>query len=169
MPKVLAFGTVALVLFSSVATAQQRDRHSSSTVTGPGGRSATRSVDSHGTPDHRTRTTTVTGPEGHSATRTVHVERWRRPPPPPAYRGPQPGYYFAPGYGYYHVEPGWYRRTWAIGVVVPAPLRAYYVVDPTIYALAPAPAGMRWIYVGNRIALIRISSGVIIQLGPVFW
>jgi Ni/Co efflux regulator RcnB len=117
----------------------------------------------------RDRTTTVEGPRGNSASRSVTVERWHRPPPPRSYSGPRAGHYFAPGYGYYHVAPAYYRRRWVVGAAVPPVLRRYVVIDPAVYRLPPAPPHLRWIYVGNRIALVRTSDGVIVQLGPVFW
>lgn len=118
---------------------------------------------------HRSRTTVVEGPRGNTASRTVHVDSWRRPPPPPEYRGPRHGHYYAPGYGYYAVPPTYLNRRWSVGAVVPVPLRRYVVVDLAPYRLPPAPAGLRWVYIGNRIALIRIDSGMIVRLGPVFW
>lgn len=117
----------------------------------------------------RSRTTTVEGPRGNSASRSVTVERWHRPPPPRSYTGPRAGHFYAPGYGYYKVAPAYYRRRWAVGVSVPPELRRYVVIDPTIYRLPPAPRHLRWIYVGNRIALVRTGDGVIVRLGPVYW
>lgn len=111
------------------------------------------------------RSTTVTGPNGGTATREVH----RDAPPPPVYRGPRRGYYYAPGYGYYRVPTGYYGRVWAVGVVVPVPLRRYYVPAPAVYGLAAAPAGCSWIFAGNRIVLVVNQTGVVVRLGPVFW
>jgi Ni/Co efflux regulator RcnB len=117
----------------------------------------------------RSRTTTVEGPRGNSASRSVTVERWHRPVPPRTYSGSRAGHFYAPGYGYYRVTPDYYRRRWVVGAAVPPALRRYAVVNPAIYRLPPAPPHLRWIYVGNRIALVRTRDGVIVQLGPVFW
>ena len=115
------------------------------------------------------RTVTAEGPRGNVVSRSVTVERWHRPPPPPTYAGPRAGHYFAPGYGYYRVAPAYYGRRWSVGMAVPPALRRYVVIDPAIYRLPPPPPRLGWVYVGNRIALVRTSDGVIVQLGPVYW
>lgn len=134
------------------------------TVTTNDGRQASVSRDANWSNGTYNRSTTVTGPNGGTATREVH-----RNAPPPVYRGPRQGYYFAPGYGYYRVPAGYYGRVWAVGVVVPVPLRRYYVPAPAVYGLAVAPAGCSWIFAGNRIVLVVNRTGVVVRLGPVFW
>ena len=80
------------------------------------------------------------------------------------YDGRRNGYYYAPGYGYYRVEPRYYNRRWARGQYVPAPYRRYYVQDPYFYGLRPAPAGYRWIYVDNDLVLASIATGLILDV-----
>lgn len=165
----LTLTAAAIALSIPAAHAQHVDRHRERQVTGPNGRTVERQVDTHRDRHGATRTVTATGPNGGTASRTVEVDHWRRPPPPPAYHGPRRGFYFAPGYGYYPIPPAYARTRWVVGVYVPAPLRTYVVVDPLVYGLPVAPPGLRWIYVGNRIALVRTGNGMIVQLGPVFW
>ncbi len=74
-----------------------------------------------------------------------------------------------PGYGYYALPRAYVRRRWIVGGTVPPGLRHYVVVTPGGYGLPPAPPGLQWVYVGNRVALIRTNNGLIVQLGPVFW
>lgn len=118
---------------------------------------------------HAQRSVTVEGPRGNTVTRATTVNGWYRPAPPRGYVGVRRGYYYAPGYGYYRVAPAYSGRVWVVGGYVPQPLRTYVVVDPAVYRLRPAPVGMRWIYVGNRVALVRVDTGIIVRLGPVFW
>lgn len=184
----------ALIAGSVPATAQTRGR--STTVQSPAGRGATttrsvdrypggisvdRSIDTFGgrhaeVSRDATRngggyqsSWSATGPNGGSVMGTRSRAGWYRPPPPHGYAGPRRGYYYAPRYGYYRVPAPYYGRAWAVGAVVPPPLRRYYVPAPSIYRLPPAPVGLNWIFVGNRIALVRSSSGLIVRLGPVFW
>ena len=80
-----------------------------------------------------------------------------------AYVGPRPGYYYAPGYGYYRIPVGWVGRPFVVGVVLPAPLRRYPIVTPAIYGLRPAPVGYTWFYAGSSFVLASGTSGVIVQ------
>jgi len=80
------------------------------------------------------------------------------------YAGHRNGFWFAPGWGYYQVDPRWYGYDWSIGVVVPYELRSYYVSDPYDYGLPPAPYGTAWVFLGDEIVLIDLQSGEIIQI-----
>jgi Ni/Co efflux regulator RcnB len=80
------------------------------------------------------------------------------------YRGHRYGFWFAPGWGYYQVDPQWYGYDWEVGVEVPYNLRGYYVDDPYDYGLPPAPYGCAWIYLGDEIVLIDLNSGEILQI-----
>jgi hypothetical protein len=80
------------------------------------------------------------------------------------YRGHRSGFWFAPGWGYYQVDPRWYGYDWEIGGVVPYELRSYYVSDPEDYGLPPAPYGAAWVFLGDEIVLIDLQSGEIIQI-----
>lgn len=113
--------------------------------------------------------TAITGPNGGTATREVSSDGLRGSPPAPVYRGARPGYYYAPGYGYYAVPKPYYGRTWAVGAVVPVSLRRYYVPVPAIYGLPTAPIGCSWIFAGNRVVLVVGHTGVVVRVGPVFW
>lgn len=90
-------------------------------------------------------------------------EWWRGRPEFAAFVGPRPGYYFAPGYGYYRVPAPYYRRVWRVGVVLPPPLRHYRVVHPALFRLRPPPPGHAWIHVDNDILLISVATGVIVS------
>jgi len=106
--------------------------------------------------------------------RVTHWDRsnprwWRGRPEFIAYVGPRPGYFFAPGYGYYPVRRAYIRRAWVAGVPVPFAMRRYVVLDPGFYGLAPARPGYRWIYIDNNIALVRDLTGVIVRVLPRIW
>jgi Ni/Co efflux regulator RcnB len=80
-----------------------------------------------------------------------------------AYSGRRAGFYFAPGYGYHPVSSAYFGRSWAVGAILPPELRGYVVADTTIYGVAPAPAGFRWIFVDDGLAMIDGSRGVIVK------
>ncbi len=81
-----------------------------------------------------------------------------------AYAGSRPGFWFAPGYGYFQIGPHFRGATWRVGGVVPWQLRNYTVADPWFYGVQPAPAGFRWVWLDHDIALINLRSGAIVQL-----
>ena len=77
------------------------------------------------------------------------------------YSGVRSGYWYAPGYGYYSVDPRYARYSWRRGGVVPLAYRNRVVVDPYVYGLRPAGRGQRWVYVDNNLVLMSVASGVI--------
>lgn len=77
------------------------------------------------------------------------------------YRGARHGYWYAPSYGYYRVEPRYYGYRWQRGHYLPHAYRNYYVRDPYAYGLRPAPRGYRYVHAGNDIVLIAIATGLI--------
>ena len=77
------------------------------------------------------------------------------------YRGARNGYWYAPSYGYYRVEPRYYGQRWQRGSYLPSAYRSYYVRDPYAYNLRPAPRGYRYVHAGNDIVLIAIATGLI--------
>jgi Ni/Co efflux regulator RcnB len=77
------------------------------------------------------------------------------------YRGARNGYWYAPSYGYYRVEPRYYGQRWQRGAYLPHSYRNYYVRDPYAYNLRPAPRGYRYVHAGNDIVLIAIATGLI--------
>ena len=85
------------------------------------------------------------------------------------YVGGRPGYYFAPGYGYHPIAAAYLGRAWAIGATVPPELRTYVVADPTVYGMAPAVPGFRWIYVDDGLALIDEHRGIIVKSAFHIW
>jgi Ni/Co efflux regulator RcnB len=84
------------------------------------------------------------------------------------YYGHRAGFWFAPGWGYYQVDPRWYDFDWAVGAVVPYELQSYAISDPYAYGLPPAPYGCEWIFLGDQIALIDLSSGQIVQIAGAY-
>jgi Ni/Co efflux regulator RcnB len=80
------------------------------------------------------------------------------------YNGRRNGYYFAPGYGYYAVEPRYYGHRWNRGAYLPQSYRRYYVQDPYFYGVRPAPYGYRWVYVDNDLVLVSIATGLILDV-----
>ncbi len=77
------------------------------------------------------------------------------------YRGVRSGYWYAPSYGYYRVEPRYYGQRWQRGHYLPSSYRGYYVRDPYVYGLRPAPRGYRYVHAGNDIVMIAIATGLI--------
>ena len=77
------------------------------------------------------------------------------------YRGARNGYWYAPSYGYYRVEPRYHGQRWQRGHYLPHSYRSYYVRDPYDYNLRPAPRGYRYVHAGNDIVQIAIASGLI--------
>jgi Ni/Co efflux regulator RcnB len=77
------------------------------------------------------------------------------------YRGARHGYWYAPSYGYYRVEPRYYGHRWQRGHYLPSSYRSYYVRDPYAYGLRPAPRGYRYVHAGNDIVMIAIATGLI--------
>ncbi|HEY1878374.1 MAG TPA: RcnB family protein [Caulobacteraceae bacterium] len=84
------------------------------------------------------------------------------------YYGRRQGYWFAPGWGYYQVDPQWLGFNWAVGAVVPYQLQSYYISDPYEYGLPPAPYGCEWIFLGDQIVLIDLSSGAILEIAGAY-
>ena len=80
------------------------------------------------------------------------------------YRGARRGYYYAPSYGYYRVEPRYYGYRWQRGHTLPYAYRSYYVRDPHFYGLRPAPRGYRWVHANNDIVLIALATGLIADM-----
>ncbi|MDB5475948.1 MAG: hypothetical protein JWP49_1459 [Phenylobacterium sp.] len=76
------------------------------------------------------------------------------------FHGGRQGYWYAPGYGYQRVNPGW-RRAWHRGAYVPGPYRHYYVQDYGYYGLRPPPPGYRWVYADGNFVLMALASGLI--------
>jgi Ni/Co efflux regulator RcnB len=76
------------------------------------------------------------------------------------YHGSRPGYWYAPGYGYYHANPRW-RGGWRRGGYVPPPYRHLYVQDWGYYGLRPPPPGYRWVYADGNFVLMALATGLI--------
>jgi Ni/Co efflux regulator RcnB len=88
---------------------------------------------------------------------------WRGNPAFVGYAGIRPGYYYAPGYGYYAVPRAYARTAWVVGATLPLPMRRYAVVEPAAYGLRPPPFGYGWYYAGTNFVLVAGGSGVIVQ------
>jgi Ni/Co efflux regulator RcnB len=77
------------------------------------------------------------------------------------YRGARSGYWYAPSYGYYRVEPRYQSYLWQRGSYLPPQYRSYYVRDPHVYGLRAAPRGHAYVHAGNDIVMIVIATGLI--------
>lgn len=77
------------------------------------------------------------------------------------YSGRRQGYWYAPSYGYYRVEPRYYGYRWQRGHHLPPAYRHYYVRDPYVYGLRPPPRGYRYVHAGDDIVLMAIATGLI--------
>ncbi|WP_260927632.1 RcnB family protein [Novosphingobium sp. 9] len=98
-----------------------------------------------------------------------HPGWWRGTPAFAAFYGPRPGYYYAPGYGYYPVPVGYAGRAFAVGVVLPMPMRSYVVVEPAAYGLAPAPMGYGWYFAGSSFVMASTAHGTIVRVVAGGW
>jgi Ni/Co efflux regulator RcnB len=85
------------------------------------------------------------------------------------YRGPRSGYWYAPGYGYYRVDPRYARSVWRRGAYVPPAYRSYYVRDPAFYGLRAPPPGYRWVYLDNNLVLMAVATGLIADIVANAW
>jgi Ni/Co efflux regulator RcnB len=90
----------------------------------------------------------------------ARAESWRDRAEWREFRGPRPGYWFAPGFGYRPVSHFGWRR----GAYVPPAYRGYYVQDWGYYGLRPPPPGYRWIYADGNFVLMAVASGLIADL-----
>ena len=86
---------------------------------------------------------------------------WRGRPEYRDYRGYRTGHWYAPGYGYYRVDPRYDGYRWRSGAYLPSAYRGYAVRDPGFYGLRPAPRGYRYVHAGNDIVMIAIATGLI--------
>jgi Ni/Co efflux regulator RcnB len=91
---------------------------------------------------------------------------WRGRPEFARYAGPRAGFWFVPGRGYINPGPRWFGYGWRVGAFVPPALRGYAVVDPYVYGLPPASHGLRYVYLGNNVALISMHNGRIVRMVP---
>jgi Ni/Co efflux regulator RcnB len=112
--------------------------------------------------------TTVAGPRGvyHRSTTVVdrgHPGWWHGRPGFAGYAGPRPGYFYAPGHGYYLPPRGYARTTWMVGGTLPPPMRRYVVIAPAAYGLYAPAAGYGWYYAGSNFVLVAQRSGVIVH------
>lgn len=80
------------------------------------------------------------------------------------YSGYRSGFWYAPGYGYYRVDPRYARYSWRRGGIVPPAYRNRYVIDPYVYGLRAAPPGYRWVYVDNNLVLMAVATGLIADI-----
>ncbi|QQQ18964.1 RcnB family protein [Brevundimonas vitis] len=85
------------------------------------------------------------------------------------YNGRRNGQWYAPGYGYYRVEPRYYGYSWRRGSYLPPAYHRYAVRDPYFYNLRPAPRGYRWVHVDNDIVLVALATGLIADLVFDIW
>lgn len=76
------------------------------------------------------------------------------------FRGPRPGFWYAPGWGYRPISHFGWRR----GAYVPAAYRGFYVQDWGYYGLRPPPPGYRWIYADGNFVLMAAATGLIADL-----
>ena len=90
-----------------------------------------------------------------------HRETWEHRPEWRRFHGPRPGYWYAPGYGYYRVNPRWHAGYWRRGGYVPPPYRHLYVSDWGYYGLRPPPPGYRWVYADGNFVLMALATGLI--------
>ena len=84
------------------------------------------------------------------------------------YYGRREGYWFAPGRGYYRVDPRWWGFDWVVGAVVPYDLQSYVITDPWDYGLPAPPYGCEWIFLGDQIVLIDLGSGQILEIAGAY-
>jgi len=90
----------------------------------------------------------------------ARAETWRGRAEWRDFRGPHPGYWYAPGYGYRPFS----HFAWRRGAYVPAAYRGYYVQDWGYYGLRAPPPGYRWVYADGNFVLMALATGLIADL-----
>lgn len=85
------------------------------------------------------------------------------------YTGARIGFWFAPGYGYYHVPESYWDRQWGPGDYLPAFLWEYQVADWEDYDLPPPPEGCGWVWINGGVALIDLSDGYVLDVQYGLW
>lgn len=90
-----------------------------------------------------------------------HPDTWRHRPEWSDYKGPRVGFWYAPGFGYHPITPGF---VWKTGAVLPLAYRTYYVTDLAFYGLRPPPPGYRWVYADGHFVLVQTASGLITEV-----
>jgi Ni/Co efflux regulator RcnB len=89
---------------------------------------------------------------------------WRGRPEWRDYRGERPGFWYAPGYGYYPVDRALWRHEWRRGEYLPEAYRHRVVRDWAWFGVRPPPRGYAWVWCGRQIALVSQGSGLILDV-----
>jgi Ni/Co efflux regulator RcnB len=89
---------------------------------------------------------------------------WRSKPQWRDYKGERPGFWYAPGYGYYPVDRALVRHTWRRGEYLPEAYRHRVVTDWAWFGVRPPPRGYAWVWCGRQIALVSQGSGLILDV-----
>jgi Ni/Co efflux regulator RcnB len=80
------------------------------------------------------------------------------------YRGERPGFWYAPGYGYYPVDRPLWGHVWRRGEYVPQAYRHRAVTDWAWFGVRAPPRGYAWVWAGKQIALVSQSSGLVLDV-----
>ncbi|HEY3813568.1 MAG TPA: RcnB family protein [Caulobacteraceae bacterium] len=80
------------------------------------------------------------------------------------YRGERPGFWYAPGYGYYPVDRALWSHVWRRGEYVPQAYRHRTVTDWAWFGVRAPPRGYAWVWAGKQIALVSQSSGLVLDV-----
>jgi Ni/Co efflux regulator RcnB len=89
---------------------------------------------------------------------------WRGRPEWRDYKGDRPGFWYAPGYGYYPVDHTLWRHEWRRGEYVPEAYRHRVVTNWAWFGVRSPPRGYAWIWCGRQIALVSQGSGLILDV-----
>ena len=89
---------------------------------------------------------------------------WRGRPEWRDYNGERPGFWYAPGYGYYPVEHALWRHDWRRGEYLPEAYRHRVVTNWAWFGVRPPPRGYAWVWCGRQIAMVSQGSGLILDV-----
>jgi Ni/Co efflux regulator RcnB len=89
---------------------------------------------------------------------------WRGRPEWRGYAGRREGFSFAPGYGYYRIEPRLRGRHWRRGEYLPEVYRHHFVSDWAWFGVRSPPRGYAWVWSGDQIVLVSLGSGLILDV-----
>jgi Ni/Co efflux regulator RcnB len=94
---------------------------------------------------------------------------WRNDTAFRTFRGPRPGFWFVPTFGYVSVPLIYQRHDWRAGDYLPEFFWRYEVVNYWRFGLPAPPYGCAWIWVNNDVALVDLDSGFIIDMVYDVW
>lgn len=145
--KRLLFMGIAIALFPSIAPAQTRGVHRSSTTVHRGGTSVHRST----TTVHRSTSTVHAGGAGRAVATRYHPGNWHGR---------------AVAGGVYHYPHGYTYHRWVVGRPLPRAFLApaYFYAGYAALGLIAPPPNYQWVRYGPDLLLVDLSTGNVVDI-----